>query len=438
MSIPDPHRVAEMRRVIRAFLSARLDARLQKIAADDLDAAEKQVQLRQQFDAGVWLKDAATRVGWIQAVTHSLKPTHPSARGTNLYCAPQDLPAHGLLGSNALGPDRDIDVVGNAAALDVYQLLMLSVAGRTFLDLMLAGDADLLVALSDNADEAQAWVDAFTSIIRPRGTPSSDTLAKQLYWLTGDDPHQDGSYHLLAPLFATSLTHRVYQTIDADRFSEESKNARTARKESQFTDHVLHDYPNMAVQTLGGSKPQNISHLNSARRGKNYLLASLPPQWKSADVAPLLNGASMFQWFERRSEVKRSVEALRAFLKGDPAANLSTRLRRDALVEELAGELLAFAAELRTLPAGWSQSPDCRLSSAERQWLDPDGMPSAAEPTANTVLAGSHEPVSHGFGRWLNQQLRDPLPMGDPEYLYWAALMQAELDAEGPEAHHAA
>ena len=437
MPARDPQRVEEIRQVILAFLSDRLDSRLQQLAADDIDAVEKQLQLRHQFDFGVWLDDAAARVRWIQAVTHSLKPIHPYAKGTNLYCAPQDLPAHELLGSNALGPNPNIDVVGNAAALDVYKLLTLSVAGRTLLDLMLAGDADLLAALSDNPEEARAWVDAFTSITRPRGTLSSHTLAKQLYWLTNRDPDQDDSYHLLAPLFATSLTHRVYTTIDADRFSEESKRARAARREGTFTDHVLHDYPDMAIQALGGSKPQNISHLNAVRRGDNYLLASLPPRWKSAAVAPLLHGASMFKWFERRPDVKRDVKTLLAFLTATPTANLATRIRRDRLVADLIGELLAFAAELRTIPPGWSQSPDCRLSDAERQWLDPDGTPRSAEQSVHAEPVSIAEPISQAFGRWLNEQLRDPLPMGDPEYLHWTALMQAELATDGPEELHA-
>ena len=48
----------------------------------------------------------------------------------------------------------------------------------------------------------------------------------------------------------------------------------------------------------------------------------------------------------------------------------------------------------------------------------------------------SAEQISQAFARWLNRQLRDPLPMGDPEYLHWCALAQAELDAEEWEMNH--
>jgi len=435
MSTPDLARATEIRRVILEFLSARLNDQLKKVEKDDVTSAEtkakKEVDLRQRFDFVVWINDAAQRVNGLEMVTHSLKAVHPAAKGSRgLYCPPRELPAHGLLGSHSLGQKFDDDVVGTASALDVYQFLKLSVGGRTLLDLMLTGDSDLLAALSDDADEAHALVEAFASITQPRGTPSSHTLAKQIYWLADSDHHQDEKYHLLAPLFPTSLTHRVYQTIQHDRFSEESSEARKARKEKRFTDYILHDYPDMAVQKLGGAQPQNISSLNSARRGTNYLLASLPPRWKSEDLKPLLNAASMFQRFERRPEVKREIRALRAFLRTDPPENAETRSRRDALVEHLAGELLTFRAELCTLPAGWSQLPTCRLSAAERQWLDPDGMALDDESSAQASPMNSTEQISQAFGRWLNQKLRDPLPMGDSEYLHWTGVMQAELDAE--------
>ena len=273
---------------------------------------------------------------------------------------------------------------------------------------MLVDDADLIAALSDNPEQAAAWVEEFTRVTKPRGNISSHTLAKQLYWLTGSDPSDDSNYHLLAPLFATSLAHRVYQTVNADRFDEASKNARKARREGQFTDHILHDYPNMAVQKLGGTKPQNISYLNSNRKGDNYLLASLPPRWKSVNLKPLLHTDSMFRRFGQRPDVKLLVRDLRAFLKSDPTANVTTRDGRDALVTALVGELLVFGAEVRMLPPGWSQSPDCDLSSAERQWLDPEGAAAAAEQSGEALPASSVEQISHAFGRWLNRQMRDP------------------------------
>ncbi len=432
MPVPQSPRSVEVRRVIDEFLSERQADKLKTLASANEGAGntpEARENLRRKFVFATWVEDAANRVQEIQAVTHSLKAIHPGAKGTNLLVTPAELPAHGLVGSHCLGAEFKSDVVGNAAALDVYKFLSLVVGGASLLEFMLTGDADVKAALSDDPGQAQAWINSFRSLTLPRGPLSSHTLAKQLYWLTGADPSDDTGYHLLAPLFPTSLAHRVYQTINADRFSEASKSTRQARRNDEWADDVIHDYPNMAVQKLGGTKPQNISQLNSERRGENYLLASLPPRWKTTSLRPLLNTDSMFQTFERRPATKEGAKALRALLQSDPAANAQTRRRREALVSELVGELMVFQAELRTLLSGWSDSPTCRLSVVERRWLDPDAEHSKDAPPADTIAQ-----ISQGFGRWLNRQLRDPLPMGDPEYRHWCALAEAELEAEGREA----
>ncbi|MHB8911744.1 MAG: type I-F CRISPR-associated protein Csy1, partial [Lysobacter sp.] len=193
----------------------RRDGKLDKLQPDD----PKRVELHRQFDFSTWIEDAARRVGQIQVVTHSLKPIHPDAKGTSLYSTPLSLPALGVVGSHALGRDFAGDVVGNAAALDVYKFLKLSHGGgQTLLELMLARDADLAAALSDDPAQAETWMAAFAGLTLARGKTASHTLAKQLYWLVGDDPCDDGDYHLLAPLYASSLAHRVFATINDDRF----------------------------------------------------------------------------------------------------------------------------------------------------------------------------------------------------------------------------
>ena len=437
MSLANPQRSAAMRLVIAQFLSVRLDNKLDKIKDDDGGPDSRTARLRQVFDSEAWIGDAARRATQIQVVTHSLKPTHPEARGTNLYIEPGELPQHGLLGSYVLGTDFERDVVCNAADLDVYKFLKLQFEGHSLLDLMLTEDIDLPAALSDDADQSAKWIQDFISIMKPRGTAASHTLAKQVYWLTGSDPAVDSDYHLLAPLFPTALIHRVCRIIEADRFSEASKTARKARKDNQFTDYILHDYPSLAVQKLGGTKPQNISQLNSERGGNNFLLASLPPQWNLTGLRPLLNADSVFKSFQRRPAVQNAVRLLVDFLESSPAANEKTRKRRDALVGELVGELLVYGSEMRTLPSGWSQSPICYLSSAEKQWLDPGALEIEGEPSGQLGSTSVIEQLSQAFGRWLNRELRDPLPMGDPEYLHWCTLAQNELEAEAREINHA-
>lgn len=94
----------------------------------------KRQALLAQFEFKTWIADAARRARQIQAVTHALKATHPDARGTSLYRPPAELAQHPLVGNQCLAEDFAGDVVGNAAALDVYKFLRVAHDSRTLLD----------------------------------------------------------------------------------------------------------------------------------------------------------------------------------------------------------------------------------------------------------------------------------------------------------------
>lgn len=291
--------------------------------------------------------------------------------------------------------------------------------------------------MSDDPAQAQAWLQAFATLTEPRGRVTSHTLAKQLYWQIGDDVQAADSYHLLSPLYASSLAHRVYETLQDDRFSEAAKAARDARKANTFSERPVHEYPQMAAQQLGGTKPQNISQLNSERRGNNCLLASLPPVWRSTDLKPLLNTDSMFHRYSRRPEVRQAVKDLLAFLKTDPTRNVATRSKRAAWVNLLIDEFLQFTAELRSLEPGWSQTPQCKLTESECRWLDDDGVNVTDAELDRVRPTDIPERICAAFANWLNAQLRPPLPMGDPEFLAWRNAMMEEIKAQEREGTHA-
>jgi CRISPR-associated protein Csy1 len=229
---------------------------------------------------------------------------------------------------------------------------------------------------------------------------------------------------LLAPLYPTSLVHRVYQQLQDDRFSDDAKAARAARKAGNYHPRPVREYPKLATQKLGGTKPQNISQLNSERRGDNCLLASIPPIWKSEDVRPLLRVDSLFNVYRHRPAVSYQSRALRHFLQGDPPQNEPTRRQVLGRVQSLIDELVLFQAELFTLAPGWSQGDECQLSAGQRAWLDPQGelLGPMGQDDATDAVAGD-------FARWVNAQLSDPLPVGDPEFLYWRKMAREQLAA---------
>ncbi|KQR74510.1 type I-F CRISPR-associated protein Csy1 [Burkholderia sp. Leaf177] len=413
------------RAAIDAFLHDRLQAKLDKLSAADL----KRSQLIAEHQRGPWLESAAQRVKQIQAVTHSLKPVHPDARGTNLYVKPSELPRLDELGSHALGENFATDVVGNAAALDVCALLKLEVGGCSLLRALATNDPDALQALSTDPIEAETIRDALVSLTAKReDAASSHVRAKQLYWLVGDDANDDAQYHLLAPLYATSLAQAVYDEIQDARFGEKNKEARQARRDGIPHDAVYREYRDLAIQKKGGTKPQNISQLNSERRGNNYLLASLPPFWKSRRNPLPVNTKTIFErTFGSRLSVRATVRELKTFLQSDPPQNVHTRERRSGLVNRLVDELVIYGGELLHLPAGWTREQAFDdLADEEKLWLDPlrAELPDESAFASRWQFMDWPAQIGERFSKWLNGQLQDKLQdIGYAESREWRRIL---------------
>lgn len=414
---------------IDSFLNDRLHAKLAKLALDD----PARQALTVEYQRGSWLESAAKRVKQIQAATHTIKATHPDARGTNFYVSPSELRVHDELGSHALGNDFAMDVVGNAAALDVYKLLKLEVSGRSLLQALDASDPDALQALSDNTEQARALCNAFIGLIsRSDVAASSHGRAKQVYWLVGDDATDDSQYHLLAPLFATSLAQAVHDEVQDARFGERNKMARQARREGAHHAGVYREYRGLAVRKMGGTKPQNISQLNSDRGGINYLFASLPPpDWRGGQKYLPVNAASIFiRAFNARPAVRSTLYNLKMSLKSHASANRKTRERIRELVDEFSNELTLYAEELLHLPAGWTrESTFENLEDEEKLWLDPlrAELPGEEAFSSRWQFMDWPDQIGGRFGRWLNDQLIDALPeVGYSESVEWRRLLLRE------------
>ncbi|WP_153100388.1 type I-F CRISPR-associated protein Csy1 [Paraburkholderia hayleyella] len=419
---------SSFRAVIDAFLHDRLQTRIEKLPPDD----PKRAKLIAKYQRGVWLADAAKRVEKIQAVTHSLKPIHSGAKGTNLYVEPSSLPMLDELGSHALGSRFTTDVVCDAAVLDVYGLLKLEANGRSLLQALIANDADALQALSDNPAEARLLRDALVSLTAAReGGARSHVLAKQLYWLTGDDATDDAQYYLLMPLYATSLAQVVYKEVEDAHFGEANKLARHARRDGAPHDGVYREYRGLAVQKMGGENEQNISWLNKKRGGKNYLLASLPPVWRIQRNSLPVNAKSIFERiFGARPSVRATTRKLQTFLLGNPPPNIDTRNRVRNLTEQLVDELVIYAGELRDQPAGWSRERAFDdLADDEKLWLDPlrAELPEESAFASRWMFMDWPAQIGERFGKWLNGQLKDRLPdVGYDESRAWRKVLLSE------------
>lgn len=412
-----------IRSTIAAFLQERLQSKLDKLKEGDAETRQK---LLDEHQPAVWIADAVHRSGWIQQVSHPIKFTHPSANGSSWSSAGNPLAGALELGTHSLAGKGIPDVVGNAAALDVYKFLRLTVDGRSLLERAIARDPALAEALSEDPAQAAEWMAAFAALPDPKGKPASHKLAKQIYWPLGN-----GTYHLLAPLLSSPLAHAVHRRISEDRFSEAAKAAREAKRKGENHPQGYRDYPNLAIQSFGGSKPQNISQLNSERRGQNYLLASLPPIWQSTAVRLPLKTETVFaRYFERRREVRRLMEGLREFLRrvADAKNNERIRATRHQIVADLCDQALQMAAELREREPCWSAGAECRLNLAEQCWLDPERYLTDEEFAVCYRRGDWKDEVCLRFANWLNSRLKtDKTLFGGSEALEWQGMLEQEL-----------
>lgn len=424
-----------LQQLIAAFIGSRLNDKLDKLSPDD----PKRSELSAQYQPHSWLADAARRVSQLQLVTHPQKATHPDARGSSLFAPPDSLPPRQEIGTHCLS-DFASDVVGNAAALDVYKFLKLEYQGQTLLQMLQADDAELLQALHHDSTVASQWRAAFCSITEAAGGPASHTLAKQIYWPVSPDNYpadatDDSHYHLLSILNSSALSHWLYGRIQEHRFGDAAKAARQAKRDGSHHPHGYHDYPQLAEEKKGGTKPQNISQLNSERRGSNYLLASLPPQWDSSETQPLYHLDNAFRRFGQRKAVRSLLREFGQFLgKLKPEHNtIHIRQRRENYLAELFGELLQFgAAYSNALPPGWTDHPDCQLPLAQQCWLDPYRAGQDADFNLQFQWQDWPQQLAEDFAHWLNSRLEGKnLHLAETEFDFWRRQLAQDAGWQG-------
>lgn len=427
---------------VRVFIAERLAAKLElfdKAAekkrndtpADQQTQVETQIQserleLIEQYRPKNWLTDAARRAGQISMVTHAPKFTHSDTRSTGVLLRTDDkqryTQSERYVDSLTLN-DLPVDVVGNAAALDVARLLQVEYESVTLLDEVAAGDSPALKEFATSNEQAQEWLQGFQGALQDKALTSGQ-LSKQLYFPVAEN------YHLISPLYASSLSHNLHERLTDSFYSEHTKTLRQARKGEKFHSDDLVIFPNIAVQSFGGTKPQNISQLNTKRYGRAYLLSSQPPNWEQKASIPA-KGKQAF-WNEYNEQAWKTAKFLQRYLEGifKRTSTLERRDRRAELVDELVDTLLLCAANIQhqSDKRGWSMESD--LTLAEQLWLDPHRSEFDEAFRTEREKNEWQGEIARQFVAWLNHKIShksDLLYTGDPEFGEWQKLLERKL-----------
>ncbi|HJF27999.1 MAG TPA: type I-F CRISPR-associated protein Csy1 [Acinetobacter lwoffii] len=424
---------ANIRELIEQYIQGRLNEKLEKLKADDVAEREK---LLEKYQVETWLEDASLRISQLRLATHTPKQLHPDSKASAMFYNSSEN-THHFVGSQGLM--LEADVIGNAAVLDVFKLLRLKFKNISLLDRLLNTDAEFIQALALNSETAQLRYQRFLAFSQLPNELNAGRLSKQVLF-----PVEKDEYHTLVLLYPSALVHRAYQQLSDDRFGDESKKLREARFKKLHQAQESREYPNLLVQNFGGSKPQNISQLNSDRRGSMWLLPSIPPTWQG-QIVELPKGDSVFTgYLSNRKDVKPLLaKIITLYRKEDRQNNVDFRDQRDDLVAQLADCVIDMSFELQqSASSGWTQKKRA-FNRAESFWLDrgyreelfdKEDADELTEDEAEWLQAYRerdwYTEVGSNFGQWLNDILSKKaklVDLDDHEVRVWSIILRDQL-----------
>lgn len=371
-----------------------------------------------------WLTDAARMASGVSFSTHPIKFTHASAKGASsvYFSASQtETTGNGVYLSTSTLHSPDVDAAYDDAKLSpIAKLLQLRFGDNSLADSISKGDFSALAVFAKSPAQLEEWVRGFKLALSDKSI-KSHTLAKQLYFPVGEQ-----KYHLLSPLFSSSMAQAVYQRINDCRFGDEAKIIRDAKRTGKYRDKRHVSYSNIALQNFGGSKPQNVSQLNNSRGGKSFLFSCAPPSWQ-AEVKPPINSTSIFSGeFDRRAwrQARNLQQYVLSIQNRDSTMNI--RKKMTAYLDELVDTLFNYAAEVQNLTqfAGWSVSSG--LKREQQLWLDPyrnDPQFQQERATGDWQIR-----IADDFAFWLKRRLKhEHLVFGEVEHQEWLRLLNRRL-----------
>ena len=308
-------------------------------------------EIKEEFTLENWLPKAAQRAGQMSLSTHPCTFSHPSSKKnhngkTTAVIAKVDRVADGFLRSGNV--EADIDALGNAAALDVYEFLTLIMNDdkKKLLEHIERETKLAKSLLSISNANYKDLREGFLAIkYGEEGQPTTtSSKLKQVYFPVGDN------YHQLSLLTPSGLVYKMHERIADIR--KRQKEGRKQRKKGEYSDTGYDDLPSLTMIGYGGTKPQNISVLNNRHGGKAYLLFGNPPRLDRQKVR--LPSKNFFVECLWPASYEYSFQSLHKLLSVQ-VNNIRIRRGRDKVVMSLFDEIVGQVWQLREQGKGWSE-----------------------------------------------------------------------------------
>ncbi|MCD6433337.1 MAG: type I-F CRISPR-associated protein Csy1 [Sulfurimonas sp.] len=336
----------------------------QKASMFDDEVLELQEKCNKLFTLEEWLPSASKRAGQMSISTHPCTFSHPSARrnkngDVTPIIADVALAHDGLLRSGNV--EVQSDALGNAAALDVYKFLNLEMSdGKKLIEHIEAESKFAKSLLKINSIKYEYLKDGFLEMVSSSSVLVTSGKIKQVYFPVESD------YHQLSILSNSGIIYHLKKRIDTMRFGDEVKEAREKRKKEEFSELGYSEIYDLTTIGYGGTKPQNISVLNSQNGGKAYLLRSMPPVLKRREI--YFPKRNFFQDSLRWWEVSKIFDALYRVYAID-YNNVNIRNGRKYRYEKLMDKIVEKMWDIRSVSEEQYYEPNSKLKSHQKIWL---------------------------------------------------------------------
>jgi CRISPR-associated protein Csy1 len=318
----------------------------------------------------------------------------------------------------------------NGALITISRFLALKCSGELLFDMVQDGDFSFFNGFYKDNKQLEEWKKGFSNCVEVRDIKNTDK-AKQLFF-----PTLNSKYHIIVPLYPSSLSEEIYSTISQLKFGEVEKVIRKQINKGEGNSSKYHtqqhlDYPNIGVLNFGGAQPQNISMLNKNRGGNCYLLTSQPPSWQS-QLNPPNNKKSFFDYFYPVA-IKEDITYLRDFLIRNDRIELSIKNPQklewiEKWVNSIIEEVFYHISTIQNLPSGWASQKEVKLKQEHQYLLDPYNDDEQFQ--AFRKEKGWQKIVRKDFSNWLNNKLKGKDNKFTPQKQHtrlWSKLFETSL-----------
>ncbi|MCK5919073.1 MAG: hypothetical protein KAG34_11635 [Cocleimonas sp.] len=346
---------------IKDFLQERKEARIKaktKARMSDEEKAEVIREANAAFELSAWLPFEAKRAKQIAITSHPAKFTYPSIKKNEVSFTALEAKktADGFIRTGNVSVEED--GFGGAAGLAAYKFLTLPLSdGKTVLAHLEEESVEIQQQLNIPDTSFSELREQFLAVKSSVETDITHGRLKQVYFPVKED------YHLLSILPPSGLMFKLKERINTLKKQAREEKSKKPHEQQEFAELY-----NLSVIGFGGTKPQNISVLNSKNFGQAYLLESLPPALQQRTVT--LPKHSFFTNTLNPWRYKDSFLTFHKLITLD-YNNDNIRRGRDNSIHFIISQVIERMWAVRQTEQGWSKSDAfSHLPVYQKHWLD--------------------------------------------------------------------